>query len=250
MGRSRRRGKRRRRGRRRRRGGGGGGGIGGGGGGFRNLEEVYGDKEVSESILDKLLEEKDDNSYIKIYDNMYIRNYIGFENMEQIQKFLDIDFRKNYRTIFPNVAAIVFGYMSFIPMLVSIIFSISRLLYKDVPNQTSDESCVACVKFLIIINYAIFFIGYFIYFVVKYLDIIKEEKEYSLLKKYSADIFIEDFLKYFYSKNDFEKIFVIVELSLILFSLVVFVLGWIVHIIVMREINRRNKMWNNKKNNN
>ena len=200
--------------------------------------------------MDKLIEEKDDNFYIKIYDNMYRRNYIGFENVEQIKKFLDIDFTKNYRTIFPNVGAIIFGYISFIPMLISIIFSISRLLYKDVPNQTSDESCVACVKFLIIINYVIFFISYFIYFVVKYLEITKEEKEYSLLKKYSADIYIEDFLNYFYSKNNFEKIFVIVELILILFSLVVFVSGWIVHVIVMREINRRNKMWNNKNNNN
>ena len=178
---------------------------------------------------------------------MYRRNYIGFENKIQINKFMNIDFRNNYLTRFHNIAAIVFGYISLVPLLASIIFSITRLLYKDFPNQTTDESCTDCVKCLIIMNYVVFFIGYFIYFVVKYVDIKKEEKDYSLLKQYKADVFIEEFLQYFYSKNNYEKIFAIVELSLLLFSLLIFVLGWIVHIIVMKEINERNKMWKNSK---
>ena len=113
---------------------------------------------------------------------MYRRNYIGFENKIQIDKFMNIDFRNNYLTRFPNIVAIIFGYISLLPLLASIGFSISRLLYEDFPNQTTDEFCTCCVKCLIITNYLIFFIGYFIYFVVKYVDIKKEEKDYSLLK--------------------------------------------------------------------
>ena len=71
----------------------------------------------------------------------------------------------------------------------------------------------------------------------------KDEKNYLFLKEFKADIFIEDFLNYFYSRNNFEKKLAFIEICLSLGSLLFFILGWIVHIIVMKKINRRNKMY-------
>ena len=168
--------------------GGGFGGIGGGGGGFRYLDEdedeIYGDSEITDYILEKFKEENNIDTYYKnIYDNLYSRNYIGFESIDQINKFISIDFKDKYKILFPNIAAIVFGFISSITLIISIIFSITRIMYKDHPNQDSDACCVACVKVLIITNYTAIFLGYFLYFIIKYLDLKKEEKELFIFKR-------------------------------------------------------------------
>ena len=233
-------------------GGGFGGGIGGGGGGFRYLDkdededEIYGDTEMTDYILEKFKEENNIDKYYKnIYDNLYSRNYIGFENIDQINKFISIDFKEKYKTFFPNVAAIVFGIISSITFILSIVFSIIRMLYEDHPNQESDMFFTNFAKCLIIFNYSAIFLGFFLYIIIKYLDLKKDEKNYLFLKEFKADIFIEDFINYFYSKNKFEKKLAFIEIWLSLGSLLFFLLGWIVHIIVMKKINRRNQMYDN-----
>ena len=119
------------------------------------------------------------------------------------------------------------------------------MLYEDHPNQESDMFFTNFLKCLIIFNYSAIFLGFFLYIIIKYLDLKKDEKNYLFLKEFKADIFIEDFINYFYSKNKFEKKLAFIEIWLSLGSLLFFLLGWIVHIIVMKKINRRNQMYDN-----
>ena len=83
-------------------------------------------------ILDKFNEDNNiDKEYEKKYDKLYIRNYIGFENYTQMKEFTDFDFRGQIKSIFPNYASLVIGYISLIPIIGLIIFSITRKCYKD-----------------------------------------------------------------------------------------------------------------------
>ena len=72
----------------------------------------YGNKELTNYILDKFKEKNNiDNSYKKLYANIYSRNYIGFDNVEEIYTFINSDFKYNDKKKFPNTLAIVFGYI-------------------------------------------------------------------------------------------------------------------------------------------
>jgi len=171
-------------------GGGGDGGIGDGFGGWRNIEEesteiFYGDTSVTNYILGKFNEKINiDIYYQKIDKNFYYRNYIGFENNQQMEEFIKTDFRYNYKKIFPNTAAIVFGFISTIPFLILIIFAICRLSYKDKPNaKKANASAVCCSKCFVIFIYMVFFVGYYIYFIVIYCLLHKKKINCDSLKK-------------------------------------------------------------------
>ena len=227
----------------------GGGDIGGGDGDWRILdEEIYGNSKITEYIKKKMEEENNiDNHYERITNNLYIRNYIGFETYEQMYEFTNFDFTNFYIVIFPNTAAIVFGYLGIIPFAVIIIFSITRFRYKDRPNQTTDSCCKNCTKAMVIIFYMSFFFGFFLYFLFRYLDLIKNEKKFSLIQEIKSEIFIEDFIEVLSSKNNFEKTLVIVELILVSLSTLIFIIAWVVNIISMIIIAKRNDMWNENK---
>jgi len=230
-------------------GGGGDGGIGDGFGGWRNIEEEsteisYGNTRVTNYILGKFNEKINiDIYYQKINNNLYYRNYIGFENNQQMEEFIKSDFRYNYKKIFPNTAAIVFGFISTIPFLILILFAICRLNYKDRPNsQKANASAVCCSKCFVIFIYMIFFIGYYIYFIVIYCLLHKKKINCDSLKKIKTEIIIEDFINSFCSNNNFKIILVIIEIGLLSLSFILFALGWIVHIIVQRDIDMLNDL--------
>ena len=225
--------------------------VGGGFGGWRNLEEneeednYYGDQKINDYILKKLEEKSNIDIYYKnISDNLYIRNYIGFGNLEQMNKFMNFDFRENYKMIFPNLAAIVFGYISSIPFIILIVFAIKRLCYKDKPNQTSNSGAVCCTQSMVIFLYIIFFLGFFIYFICTYIKINKYDIDCQFLKTIETELFINDFIEYFCSISKFRNILILVEICLFSLSFILFVLGWIVHFIVQHAINKRNDLWN------
>ncbi len=96
---------------------------------------------------------------------------------------------------------------------------------------------------MVVFIYMSFFIGYFLYFLTKYLNIKENEKDYSSIKEIKSEKFIEDFIESISSKIIFEKILVIIELGLILLSVVIYILAWIINIIIMIKIKRRNPMW-------
>ena len=220
--------------------GGGGGGIGGGGGGWRNLDEQinYGDAETEQYILSKIGKEaRDDTNYIKIDDKLFIRNYIGFETYEGLKTFVEYDFSKEYKTDFPNNTVMYIGFFAIIPFLGLVIFRICRLCYKDNPDDKTNYFCVALSKFMVFITYISFFIGYFIYSFIRFIQVFIAAIKYSILKKNKTEkFFINNFFKYLYDKNDYEKKSVSIVLVFILLSFPLFVLGWVVHYKLQKAI--------------
>ena len=216
------------------RGRGGGGGIGGGGGGFRILEnkdDKYGDSELTSYILEKFNEFNNiDKGYEKIYDKLYIRNYIGFRTYKEMNEFINFDFRNQIKDIFPNDSLII-GHFCFIPLIFLIIFSITRICYKDSPKKNFEGNFPVVCFFRVVIIYAylIIFLGFFSYIIYKYAST-KNKRNYKNLKTIKADIFIEDFIHYFCSKKDLEEKTLLVEILLFIVSGIFFILGWIYHI--------------------
>lgn len=210
----------------------------GGGGGFRYLKDIYGDTEITNYILEKLEEEINiDIFYKNIYKDLYIRNYIGFSNNEQMNKFMSIDFKKLYKTLFPNIASIALGYVSIVFHLIAIIFSLTRIFYEDYKNQHTNEFLTNCIRALIIIYYSLFFLGYFIYILVKYIEF-KNNEIYSFLKEIKSENFIEDYIRFFISKHDFEEKLAVIEMCILLVSLFFFIFAWIIHIFIVRTIDK------------
>lgn len=96
--------------------------LGGGDGDWRRLE-IYGDKDITEYILKKMEEKNNiDNNFKKINDEIYYRNYIGFDSYDEIDKFINFNFTKTYITVFPNDVSIIFGYIGLIPFGIIIFF--------------------------------------------------------------------------------------------------------------------------------
>lgn len=212
-------------------GGGGydGGGIGDGGGYWRRrifeTDELYGNSELTQYIYKKFEEKKNiDSYYKKIYHNIYVKNYIGFESIEKMNFIMNIDLLTLYLTMIPNYPSTIISIFCAIALIVLCIFSICRLNYKDVPNDHGDESCITFSKCFVGWLYFIIFAGYYIYFIYGYCKIYKNPKLMKI-KKIKSDIFIEDFIiEISKGKNKDLILSVIILMS---FSIIFFILTWI-----------------------
>ena len=214
-------------------GGGGGGGVGGGGGAWRILSKTNENNKIPQEILKKIDNLGYDPNYKKIYDKLYIRNYIGFENYEQMDiliKNMD-NLRNNYKIRFPNSNSIGFTFSSFV-LLAPIVFSIKRFRYVDSPGQKSNKCCVFWSKFMVFSISIIFFIGYYLYFIFTYLEFKKYKFNCSPLKKVKTEIFIEDIVKNVCNKINNKKRLLISEIILFSISFVIFISGWVLHFIL------------------
>ena len=102
--------------------------MGWGGGGIRilnsNNQDYYGDKEMTSYILNKFSEDNNiDKEYENIYDKLYIRNFIGFNNVIEMNKFIHFDFRSQIKGIFPNnIFFIIFGFFSLAVIIALMLF--------------------------------------------------------------------------------------------------------------------------------
>ena len=110
-------------------------------------------------------------------------------------------------------------------MIILIIYSIIRFCHEDTPNEGFDPCAVLCAKLMIIIPYLIIFIGYFIYIIYEYIKIYKNRNPKNLIK-IRADIFLENYLEEIYNRNLPEG-FILALIVLSSFSLVLFILAWI-----------------------
>ena len=211
-------------------GGGGGYGIGGGGGYWRNLEILEGEEKINKFFDNKISEDKNiDNYYKKIYENLYIKNYIGFESYEQMDFFMNYDFRKLFFRRFPNLTSFNFTILSFIVFFILIVFSICRFMYEDKninEPDPSDPGAVTCSKLAVSFFYLAIFIGFFIYFLYAYFKIYKN-KQFEIIKNIRADNFIKDFIDEIYERAKSKSL---ILSSIILFSIsfFFFILTWLV----------------------
>ena len=113
-------------------------------------------KYVEEKI--QLEENKVDKYFINIGENAYIKNYIGFESLDDIETFMNFDYKKIYKKIFPSqnvyIASITFEVIDFllffIDMVLFIIFEIeiekneknyfNNKIIKNVVNNQNNEN--------------------------------------------------------------------------------------------------------------
>ena len=147
--------------------------------------------------IDKKLEE-DDEENIDIYfnhigDNFYVKNYIGFKKVEDINKFLKFDY-SIYKKKFPNATASKFALADAIIIgSFVIVFIIMTIKYsKDIFFKS----------YLLYVQCIIFYsasLGFSIYCIVTYIQVNKN-KILEELKSIESDEFINNFIKDFVSK--------------------------------------------------
>ena len=210
-------------------GSGGGAGVGSGGGGFRNLADglnLYGDKIISKYMKKKFEEEINiDKSYKKIHYNLYVGNYIGFGDINSMNNYKNIDLYESYFTVFINLTANIFCYLSIVVLLILSIYSSIRYQHKDKRNEGFDPCAVLRAKLLIIIPYLMVFIGYFCYIIYAYINFYKENKPEKLIK-IKVDPFIKELLNTIYGRR-IKTSLLFVIIVLFVSSLLLFLLAWI-----------------------
>ena len=215
-------------------GGGGGGGVGSGGGGFRNLEEEYGDEEMTKYIKNKFMEDINiDKTYKNIFNNLYVGNYLGFADIYNLKDYNNADLYDFYFTVFPNKASYILCYFCIIALIIMIIYSIIRFCHKDVPNEGFDPCCVLTVKLIIIIPYLAIFIGYFVYILYKYISLYKKRNPENLLK-IQADEFLKDLLSDIHDRH-LKEVFVFSMIILFSCAMLFFILAWILSYIFTKR---------------
>ena len=228
----------------------GGGGIDSGGGGFRRLEDdeedsIYGSPFITKYIRERFNDEINiDKTFRNVSDNLFAGNYLGFHDYSNYEKFSKLDLYDIYFTPFPNTTANFFNYFLIVGFIGLIIFSVTRFLHKDKPNEGFDPCSVLCGKLLIIIPYLVFYIGYFIYIVYEYCHIHKDIKPFELTE-IKADPFLEDLLQEINEKHMNEELMLIL---IILFSssMAIFLLAWVLsQIFTKRYLDLLNKTTDN-----
>ena len=173
----------------------------------------YGNRDLTTYILKKFNEKKNiDKSYKHLYGNLYSRKYIGFDNIEEINIFINTDFSYNYKKKFPNTAAIVFGYIG---IGYNLLFITSICL--------SDKKHA-----FLFIMYIPFFIGYFIYFIKIFVDLQKKKINCRLLKNIKTEEYIQDFIKTFCDYNEYKNIFLLVLIIIFCFSFVLMIISCVI----------------------
>lgn len=170
--------------------------------------------------IEKKLEE-DDEENIDIYfnhigDNFYVKNYIGFKKVEDINKFLKFDYVKKK---FPNATASKFALADAIVIgSFVVVFIIFKIKY---------SSDVFFKSYLLYAQCIVFYgasLGFFIYCIVIYIQVNKN-KTLEELKSIESDEFINSFIKDFVSKCQ--------ENALILSTMIISFITFISHLITI-----------------
>ena len=201
---------------------------------LRTLDDViYGDEEYTEKMKSYFEQEKNlDKSYKNIFQNLYVGNYIGFNDYSNMNKYMDIDLYYLYFHSFPNDTAYVFCIVCMIPIFITIIIALVLSCGKDNPFENNYINCCDIVHILIIIIiYSAIFIGYFVYFIHIY-DKLYNKSNLGYITKIKADEFIDDLLSEIKERhqNVSYHLTVIILFSI---SLPLFLFSWILRIIII-----------------
>jgi hypothetical protein len=171
-------------------------------------------------IEEKMNEEENiDKNYTYINQNHYVKNYMGFKNLEAIENFNKIDFSV-YKKRFPNYASVA---LSISILIIFVIFIVILTIY-FIKNRTIDIDRYFLVIFVII--YVVSFLYLFIYSIVIFARDFRKET-FKVAKSIRADKFIEDFLKEFYEPFD-KATFIICIIVFLIISALFFILFWVI----------------------
>ena len=169
----------------------------------------------------KLSEEEDENTDIyfnPIGDFFYIKNYIGFDNVEDLNKFMKFDYdivKKAFPTFTTAVLALVCAIIISLLIIALFIFTL----------KNRENYYFRINKVLLIIQCVFVYgsaIGFFIYSLVIYKQVNKNEK-LEELKSIKSDKFIENFINEFISKCQ--------ESTLIISTIIICIISFILNLI-------------------
>ena len=176
--------------------------------------------EKFKNYVNKKIEEDEEN--IDIYfnhigDDFYVKNYIGFKSVKDLNTFMDYDysFAKN---IFPNKAIFIITLVYCILLLV-----ISVIIIVFCYKTLSEKESSICLYISQSILYFLVLLYVLIYSISKYIQIKNNDKKLDKLKDIKSDKFINNFIDEFVSICEHNK--------LILTSIIMCVISLLLNII-------------------
>ena len=165
----------------------------------RNLQEIFYKDNYTTAYIKKRFNEtiNKDSTYRNISDNIYVGNYIGFNNTDDLKEFNNFDLYFLYFTFFPNANYIACCYITVIPCLIALIVYLSKLINKNCFCGENDFGGFFCSLRVI---YFFVYTGFFGYILNDYIDIYKDNKAYNLIK-IKADPFLGDLLEEIHGRH-------------------------------------------------
>ena len=171
--------------------------------------------------IELLDEDNIDIFYEHIGDNMYVKNYIGFRSVEDINKFMRFDYNI-YKKKFPSFNAAI-GAISGASLILIILSHTLFFLFCCGKQYFSYNSNLS--KLLTVSGSIIFYgfaLGYFIYALYTYINVNKSKK-LDELKSIKSDEFINSMINDFVSECQ--------KSALLISTLCIISLSIIIHII-------------------
>ena len=204
------------------------------------------------NYINKKIDEDENNidyNAKKINNGQYVKSYIGFKSINDINNFKKIDFSL-FKKIFPNQISAIFSIICDIIYLIFLIIYLMKFIYKIKENS----QCCEDSKWLIIcsiIAYSSTFLGFYIYTIVTYIKVYDNEA-FEIAKSIKAEKFIENFLKEFYDHFE-SKNFILYSMVFFTISGFLYIVGWILFLIdycIKKKKNNNNDNNNNYNNDN
>ena len=149
-----------------------------------------------------------DKYYKKISDAVYVKNFVGFENREQLDKFKNTDFTI-YKSLFPDnirISALIFT---------EVLLALSIYIF-----YVWDKKYIYIYNFFMIC----FFVFIFIYVCCSYNV---KKIDYSYLKEINTDDNMKDFINEFLDIIENRKNFFIISLVFLIISGLLYILSYV-----------------------
>ena len=192
-----------------------------------------------EDYIDNELNKTDNNNdknYTQIFNNIYIKNFVGFENPEQMDIFKNTDFTI-YKSIFPHNIRLLLVIVSEVLLVIIIIIYIRKLVEDEEKDNDNDNNiCKKFENFIIIFGisiYCLIFLYFYTYFIFSCYELNKNNK-FSELKEIKADKYIEEFINEFISKFK-KKRLICCSILFFSLSLVFYIISIVLYINKIKE---------------
>ena len=182
-------------------------------------------------IYERINDTKNDDIYFEsIGENYYIKNYIGFQNNGEFDKFYKINFNL-YKKYFPNEVCLLLSITGLVLFGIIIIISLINIKYM---YDITYKIFVYCCQFFSSILFVLYIFGFLAYLCVFYMQVYKDES-LKIAKSIKSDEFINTFLREFTSSFE-NTLFIKLSIGLFSTSFFLHIIG-IVLFFIFRRIN-------------
>ena len=181
-------------------------------------------KYINASLLNK--NNVEDKNYTKIFDKIYYKNFIGFDNAEDMDKFKNVEFTI-YKNIFPDNIKLGLIITMEVFLFIFIIIYIRKLI-EDIEDKDDVENiCKKNEYYIISCGMSIYifsFIFFFGFYIKSAIEIFKYNKFYEL-RNIKCDQIIIDFLNEFIKRYNIKKALVILLIIFLVISLILYIIS-------------------------